>query len=396
MEKITNEDLMKIWHTKTINAFHTQNFDDILYPTNIIGTETYIVTGSGDNKKHVEGYVVTKKHKNESTNTIYFLRTQDVELLPLKILKTTKIHSKGGVYNLLTCGKSIKITPQKDMNWRELVEQSGIPMHSEPMHHALYKNKVLYARLKGQMYYRVITESAFGKDKYKEALRLLLDSSCNLSDPSTAKLFFSVCHTRDLTINELPKPEKKDFIKFCNALMRIGDAATILDNSSRKTEGTYEVAHIENLSTSFIHNIPKYYHDRGEDSFEDIYPYNVINRYFYTLYEGFLQAQFPSDMDYIKIAEEYTPFLRRWIKSALWYEEHWHELKNLYPNVDLSKFHFKSKENRFKDHFIDFARCLSHYAETEAEYKVLLNTEYQCHDKYRNIIEPASKEGKLV
>jgi hypothetical protein len=46
----------------------------------------------------------------------------------------------------------------------------------------------LYGRTKGQVYYRAISESAFGKDKYKESVRLLLDFMSNLSDDNITKV----------------------------------------------------------------------------------------------------------------------------------------------------------------------------------------------------------------
>ena len=383
--EITKEDQMIIWHTKTIHAFSSQNFDNILYPDNIVGTETYIVVG--ENKKHLEGYVLSKRHKKDSTNTMYFLRTQDVLNLPMRIGKVTKVHSKGNVYSLLNGGVSVKITPTQELSWRECIDFSGIPAHTNPIHHTLYKNKVLYSRTKGQVFFRTITESAFGKDKYHEAVRLLMHQMCNLSDPTTAKLFYAACHNTDIRINELPESgTKADFIKLCNAVIRIGDASTILDNRSRKTEGTTEVAHIEKLSTSFTHNVPSYYSDRGHQTFEEIFPYNVVNRYYYNLYEGFLEASFPSDLNHPALAEKYSGFIKKWIKSVLWYEENWHRLKNLFPNVDLTQYSFQKAENRFKDHLIDFARCLSHYAKDETEYKNLLDVEYASHMKYRELI----------
>ena len=372
--QVTNLNLM--WHTKTVSEFNKLNYDMILYPSNIIGTETYIVVG--EDKRHIEGYVLSKLHKDDNANTVYFLRTEDVKNLPVAIKNTRKVHSKGNVYNLLTEGKSIKINPEQKMVWRELIDKSGIPKHTNPLHWTLYKNKVLYSRLKGQVYYRLVTESAFGKDKYHEAVRLLLNDMSNIKDPSTPKLFYAICHNKDVRINELPN-KGADFVKFCNTLMSIGDGTTILDNSSRKTEGTKETAHIENLSVSFTHNIPAYYHSKGLKCFEELYPYNVINRYFYTHYTGFLQAVFPDHINHSELARDNDLFYKDWIKSCLWYEANWHTLKNRYPNINLARYKFSDREERFKDHFVDFARCLSHYAKDEQEYVELLDEEYRCH-----------------
>jgi len=69
-----------------------------------------------------------------------------------------------------------------------------------------------------------------------------------------------------------------------------------------------------------------------------------------------------------------------------WYEEHWHELENRYPNIPLIDFTFSYKEDRFRDHFVDFAKCLSHYANDEKEYLELLKEEYKTHKSYGSSI----------
>lgn len=380
---LTKEEIMLIWNTATLEEFSHLNFDSVLYPSNIVGTETYIK----EDDNIVTGYEVRKRHKGQQVDTIYFVRSDDIPEMPLKIKSTRKILYAKKAYNLIIEADSMSITPDKIMNWRELIDYSGIPSHSNPIHYTLYKNKVLYGRTKKQVYYRTISESAFGKDKYKESVRLLLEHMSNLSDPTVSNLFYRACHNKDITICEMPDNTKKeDFIKLCNMLIRIGDGTKILDNRARKTDGTVDSAQIGKLSVSFIHNIPSYYSDKGLNIFEEIFPYNVINRYYYNLYDGFLQASFPSDTNYAAIAEKYSDFIKKWIKSAVWYEENWNKMTNLYPDVPLSNYHFLEKEPRFKDHFIDFARCLSHYAKTQEEYVMLLDEEYKSHNEYRKLI----------
>jgi len=171
-------------------------------------------------------------------------------------------------------------------------------------------------------------------------------------------------------------------------LMRIGDGTKILDNRARKTDGTLDEAHIGNLSVSFTHNVPSYYQHTipPKKIFEEIFPYNVINRYYYNLYDGFLEANFPANFNYHEIAVKYQDFIKKWIKSCVWYEQNWQCLVNRYPVVSLAKYKFKDKEPRFKDHFIDFARCISHYAETQDEYIKLLDEEYKSHISYMRLI----------
>jgi hypothetical protein len=289
-------------------------------------------------------------------------------------------------------------------NWREVIDYSGIPSHTNSLHYTLYKIKVLYSRIKGQVYHRTITESAFGKDKYKESIRLLLNEASLLSDPTVANLFYRACHNRDITINELPDTKNKsDFIKLCNMLIRLGDKTNVLDNRARNTTGTTDTADTSKLSLSFTHNVPKYYHDKGEKCFDDIYPYNVINRYYYNLYDGYLQAKFPNDVNYENVAVKYEPFIRDWIMSVKYWEIKFKSLKNKFDYIPLIDFKFMKHEERFNDHFSDFANAVSQYAKDEKEYLTMLHEEYKTHMDYRDMIGtkqfiPASefKQEELV
>jgi hypothetical protein len=208
-----------------------------------------------------------------------------------------------------------------------------------------------------------------------------------VSDPSSAKIFYAVCHTNDLTINELPDDSNKtDFGKMFNLFMRIGDKSNVIDNRARATSGTSETAQTDRLSVTFTHNVPEYYQDKGKKTFEDIYSYNVINRYYYNLYDGFLQSNFPENMNHEELAKKHEKFYQDWIRSVLWYEENWSKLYNRYPDVSLDSFSFPKKEDRFREHFIDFAKCISHYAKNETEYLTMLKEEYNTHMRYRKKI----------
>lgn len=376
-------DQMMAWNTDVVESFNKLNFDKLLTPNLIEGLETFITY----NKKHLEGYEIKKQHIDKPTRTRYFIKSSQINELPLIVLESIKIHDKGNVYHLVTRYKSFKIVPAQVLSWRELIDSTGIPKHTNMLHYTLYKNKVLYGRLNRHLFTRIVTESAFGKDKYIEGWMHLINNATNVSDPSAPKLFYSLVHTRDVTINELPDTSNKsNFIKFCNMIIRASDGSNRVDNPSRATAGTKEFADTSLTSLRFLHNVPSYYHSVGEPSFDDIYPKNVVNRLYYNLYTGYLQAEFPNSFDIVKEAEKYSDYYKKIIKTALWYQENWHSLGNRYSNVDLSTYYFDKKNNRYRDHFIDFAKCLSHYARDEQEYKMLLDEEYKTHKDYEKLL----------
>jgi len=387
----TKEQQTLIWNTECLLCFHNMNFEMMLDSSNISGTETYIKLGQEKDATCIEGFEFIKKHSNSDTNTIYFMRTQDCSELPILIQRVRKVRFAKKVFNLIEEFTPMKIKPAKKLSWRELIDYSGIPMHTNELHYTIYKNVVLYGRLKDQVYYRVITESKFGKDKYKESLRILLGKMRILNDPTRPNIFYSAIWNKDITICELPSLTNGDeFNKMVNQFIRIGDKTKVLDNPSRakssETDGTtYDIARIDHLSLSFVHNIPLYYTEKGKKGFDTIYPYNMISRFYYVLLNGYLEAKFPHNINYKDIAQNNQQFIKDWIKTALWFEEHWHEIENPYPEFYLDKFEF-SKDSRFRDHFIDMARCFSQYARNDNEYMKLLVEYYCCHKNYEKLI----------
>lgn len=382
---LTSEEQVLTGRTEVAKAFNKRNFDKLLQPNNVIGLETYITY----NKKQIEGFELRKTHSDKKTPTTYFMRSEDVQKLPVMIVETMKIHDKGRVYHLVIECETMEIPREKVYTWRELVDYSGMPKeaHSNQLHHILYKNKMLFSRLRPHVYSRIITESAFGKTKYLEWVRACLDHTSMVSDPSPPKLFYASCHTRFIIINELPDDTvKASFIKTCNMLMNLGDGTNDLDNPSRATKGTSETADTSMTSLVFTHNPPKYYQDLGSRTFEEIYPYNVVNRFYYNYYTGYLSPRFPEHMDFEALADHYSDFFKGMISTMLYFEVEWGRLPNKFPRIDLEQYFFPERENRFRTHFFEFAKALSHYASDESQYKALLDEEYKSHQAYRVMI----------
>lgn len=397
---ISFEEQNLIWHTDTLIAWTQLNYDKILFYDNVVGIETYITTGAKEDVKHIEGYEARKLHKKDKVETVYFIRTEDLAKLPIIIQETTKIHSRQRVFNLVTKAKSLEIRPEKILDWREIIDYSGIPYHTHPLDFTRYKLKRLYGRLQGKFYARYVSESGFGKDKFSEAYRLLLHKLVNISDPSRAKIFYSACHNREITINELGVPKGEEQAEYFNLMMRIGDGTGILDNSKRAKDGTSESIFIDKLSVCFTHNIAEYYLKKGKKCFEQVYTYNILNRYYPNDYKGYSQMQLkPRDVTHQQIAIKHDRFIKDWIKSVLWYEEHFHELPNKYAYIPLEgEFLFKKKEDRYKTHFHQFAHCVSHYAKDEKEYLEILRADYDNHKAYveKMRVYEEGEEEKLI
>ena len=70
---ITEDDQMTIWNTSVLDEFNHLNFDNMLFESEIYGTETYINKGDKNKPCHVEGYEIIKKHKKCKIPKVYFM-----------------------------------------------------------------------------------------------------------------------------------------------------------------------------------------------------------------------------------------------------------------------------------------------------------------------------------
>lgn len=385
-----------LWDVRTLMAFNQLNYDKMLTASNLLGNEQCIKL-SRDSLDFIDGFEAHKLHKNSTVKKTYFVPTLYAQQMPILIIPEAlrKVRYQSKVYNLLTNATSIKITPERILSFRRLVDESGLTTHTKPDHYTTYKIIVLTARL-GKLCARVVTESAFGKDKYIEMVRLLMNGTTVLTDPTIAKLINRIQHDKFVVISEMPGVMSGEpFSQLCNAFITIGDDRQVLDNRARATRGTTESAVISNKSVLFIHNPRKYYTDKGKQGFEDIYPYNVINRYFMVNLLGYTETRFTENLDNMEYCNEFSSVLKDWVKSALWYEEHWHTLKNE-RGIDWERFNFPKHEERFKVNFERIALAVSHYAESDEEYLSMLKLLYNQHLELKyEIQDEPFKEGRL-
>lgn len=380
-----------------MKAFNELNFDSILYPSNILGVETYIRLGFDKDSPVINGYKISKKHKDSNVETIYFLKSEWIEDLPIKIVQTQKVNYKSEVLNVITKRDICRIKPEQKMSWRELIDYTGLPYHSNKLSYTLYKLKCVYARTKKQVYFRAVSDSAFGKTKYLEMLNLLLNKTCIISDATAPKLFFAICWQRMICINELPDvSDKKQYVKFCNQLINIGDKSKSIENPARKTEGTFDVADTSKLSVCFTHNFSKYYEETGLKPFESIFPTNVINRYYYNAYEGISEFHQPFGYNSQQIADKYQEYIKDVIKTFLYFEENIENIENPYPECILDKMLSQIPEPRFREHFIDFSKAVSLYSRDINEYVMLMIEEFKSHMKYRETIKQQNTNNNVV
>jgi len=383
----TKEEQMKVFNTSTLQAFNELNYDKLLFPSNIQEEETYIRLGIEKDATTINGFSLLKKHYKSSAQTQYFVRVEDINKLPILIINTRKVNYSREVFNLVTEFEKVKIEPEQKMSWKELVDFTGCPYHSNEIHYTLYKMKCLYARTKSQVYFRTISDSCFGKTKYLEMLNLMLNHICIISDASSPKLFFAICHQRMICLNEMPDKGDKNWSKFCNNLINIGDKSKSVENPSRKTEGTFDCADTSKLSMCFTHNCSSYYHNVGLKGFDELFPYNVINRYYYNLYDGLANFHQSHGYNAEKTAKKYQEVIRDVIKTALFYEDNWDKIQNPFPEELLDGFKFENKEPRFKEHFYDFANAIAEYSQGDVNiYMKLLVEEYKSHIAYKKLI----------
>ena len=376
MNKGVNQD--DLWNVRTLSAFNNMNFDMIINKTNLRGTEQYISL-SRQKEDHVLGFEAVKRHKNKSVPTTYFIPTPKAEQIPIRIDQTIKQIFNSKVYNLVTDSTVMKIMPEKVYSFQELVNGSGLKDHTNPTHYTLYKIICLWCRL-GKGCVRIVTPSAFGKDKYLEMVRLLINRVTVLTDPTIAKLNNRIQHDKLIVLSEMPgETTGNGFRRFTNALNIIADDRQILDNRARAARGTSESADISSTSVMYIHN-PATYYSNGK-GFKELMFKSTYNRYIPFILEGYTQSKFTPNLNPYSFVKKHHTYLKNWIKSALWYEENWHTYIDPYF-VDLSKYKFNKSNERWQTNFVRLAKAVSLYAgEDKIMYDKLIDELYKSHIK---------------
>lgn len=358
------------FHNKVLNLFNQQTYTNIIDESCVYGDEKAL------SDKSTTGYTLKKGNK------IYFLPSQYLKNLPIKIKKSVKIIDRTNVYHLLD-GKgisSLKIDENNHMNFREFIDILCDFEHSNQPHFKLYKIMIVGAYLT-KLYWRVATKVSFGKTSIIDCLRDITSNCARMDRASPAKLDYTLKFPFIL-LNEIANLTKVDKEVFVQFLISVGDGSNTYTKPTRKSRGSKEIYNISNLSLCLTYNTAEYFRKKGQDSFDDFFLDNVKDRYIPFKLEGRL------DTDQFKeVGEEgfnpeeemnkYKPLYMQLLEQLSWFENNKFNLK--YKLSSDFKFGINV---RWRTQFKRLCIYVSEYCKDQREFDILTYELYKSHTEY--------------
>jgi len=357
----------------TTQAFHfdsLQKFNDILYNDiltigNITSKEQiYSFKDAGT----LTGFRLEKKNDRK----IYFLKTDDINKLPLKVTKTKKDSFRTDVMYIIKEAKSVKIPDVKETSFRNVVDWLCNFKHSNPIHWKLYKIITIVGAI-DRVNYRAIGDAGFGKDSVVDALTELINETANIYGATFAKLEYHLKNTF-LFFNEMGNLNKDDKFNMQNFFLQSAAFRNKYIKKSRKSKGTREEYNLSKTSVGIASNPYLYYKQKGQETFIDMFQQAVIDRFIPFRFNGVLTHKFLPHFNTKNVVSKNQRFYKKIISTLNWYRNNTNKVEPIDWDYN-PEFKFKIRYDRTFNVIIKY---ISIYAENKEEYVKLVDELHKC------------------
>ena len=325
----------------------------------------------------VKGWVIKKDRKRyliKDTIRKDGKECNILEVLPIKITKSTEYFYRNDVYNVPTSdGIAIfKIPSEETMDVKDWFNHFAPFEHTNPRHFKLYKALILCG-LVNRFNFRIATQPGFGKNSLPSLIKSVMPFDVSVYTPKSAPKLLSVLEKQLLVIDEFIdiSPEHQELLE--PVMREAGDMRTNIENSALSVPGyTKDSYNIANLSLVFTYNEYKDYtstskkKDKSHKYFDFAVTEATNQRFLPLRLKGELDIkQFgvgsKSDSDTYIEAKDY---LKNWVKMSKWLMEggYYGLLKEKEKVIKSDSIVIDLKSERHKSHFntiIDFLKVIS-------------------------------------
>jgi len=324
---------------------------------------------------------VAKKEKRE-----YLLSNSVIKELPIKIISTQDYTEKTNIFHFVSDYAHIGFAPEKSYEFRQLIGKFFDVSHNNPKHFLLLKI-IAFASHIGKLNTRICSNIEFLKDGTFEVLNYLTNSVAVFDKPRTmAKLEYGVVNSV-LVVNELVPKSAEEKHSINEFLLSIGSLKPIYQKTTRGSAAfsTKDCYNIENLSLVICYNTLNEVADADRENYFDfVFGENVKQRYMPFKFSGKVDmSQFLAETPYtLEIDNE----LLKMARTIEWYKQNYK--KEIKPfAVDLSKLILSE---RYKHSLLQIVNFINLYAETEDEFKMLVNELLDCHYAYKRMLNSSN------
>ncbi|WP_298753802.1 hypothetical protein [uncultured Arcobacter sp.] len=376
------------WRYECVDTFFDRYYDRLLTENMITGDEMYIkeyVDSNGEKQEITMFFYPLKKGK-----VIYLIPSKFINKLPLMVEKYEQVSFRNKGYRLPKINEDtgkvalrpMRIKPEKQMSFRDLVDSFAEARHENPIHNTLWKLIVLTS-IMDRINVRVATPPEFGKDSKVNLINSLVGNVGMISNPTIAKLEY-LLFNKLIFLNEVSgigSTSKDDVEQF---LLATADFNNKYVKRSRASKGSKEDYNISKLSVVIAYNDIEQY--KNQDKYFDVLWTNagaVNNRILPFLFNGKLKTDYNAVVDINEIVSENWDFYLRFLRTLLHYQEN--------PNDDTKNYKLQSEldmsgNGRWEKNINTIKKWVSKYARDEGEYNDLINKLYDAHLEYLKMV----------
>lgn len=305
------------------------------------------------------------------------------ETLPIKIEQTVPIAHKNTVYDRIINVTPVKILPEQEFTFRQLIQELSQIQHTHPTQQTLYWI-IAIASYYDKVYTRVSTQPSFGKDSTIETLKLLIGHCRAISSTeiTTAKIEYEL-RNQILSLNELAGIQNTDWERVEEVIKDASSGKPTLTKRSRSYEGVGEEIDVSHNSIQLLYNNKHNYTENRE---------YIDNRAGDALLDRFLPLQLKGTIndnriakkntdDYKKLAEEKKKYYDNLCKTLKYYEINPPE-----PNIDKHYEPRKELSDRQNTSRSVIIKYITAYAEDTEEADKLVKTLDESTKEYHRML----------
>lgn len=373
----------KVWDYGSVGAFFRLYYDKLLTENMITGGELYI-----EEYKDVDGSPTTcskfffplKKGK-----FTYLIESKDIKGLPIMVHHYERMSYSGKGYRLADDIEPMRITPEKTMSFRELVNNFANIAHDRPNMDLLWR-LVSVVSFVDRINVRVATNPEFGKDSKLNIINSLTGEIGKISNPTIAKLeyllFNKVCFINEVAgINSQSRQDVEQFLLQC------GDFNNEYVKRSRASAGSSEKYDISKMSLVIAYNDLSQYTNTSK-YFDFLWTNTgaINNRILPLLFSGKIIEDFNEVFDAEIVARENREFYIKFLRALLYFKG------TSITTLKWKQPSFEFGTDRWKRNFLIILRWIDLYAESQEEFDLISKGLFECHLRYNRMIHGDKSE----
>jgi len=371
-----------IWNTDFLLKFNLSLYEGLLTKDHIISNE---VSKTKDDLPYF-GYELEKENPINHLKDRYFLTTDKITMLPIKVSKVAKFSHKSNVFQFIYECETKRIPVKQCYDFRHLVDFYANYQHSSPAHWELARILII-ATYCERNNIRMVSEASFGKDALVNIISLLNGGVSKVQNVTFAKLKQEIPHFDFIVCNEVGNLTDQERTDLQNYLFPVGAYEPYFNNNSVSIGKSKDKTCLLEKSHIIFHNIPSYYQKSGQKYFEEIFTDAIIDRFPALLMEGYVTEQFNKCPNIADCSSEIAQ-LKEFISTLNYYRQN----PIINPKYSVPDcfwgFHGKELQRSLKS-FTIMAKYLAEYSNSRQEFVEWCSLLNKCRLNYLNLIDDA-------